>query len=58
LTKAGLFDELHLHIAPVLFGEGTRLFDPAVIGTRRIELENAGAIQTPAATHLILRRIK
>ncbi len=54
--KAGLVDEMHLHIAPVLLGVGTRLFDH--IGTEHIELENIGVSQTPAATHLRLRVIK
>lgn len=48
--KAGLLDELQIHLVPVLFGEGTRLFDD--LGNRRIELKKTSAIDTPGATHL------
>jgi dihydrofolate reductase len=48
--KAGLLDELQIHIVPVLFGEGTRLFDD--LGNRRIELKKTSTIDTPGATHL------
>jgi len=48
--QSKLFDELHIHIAPVLFAEGTRLFD--FIGKERIELNKLKTIDTPAATHI------
>jgi dihydrofolate reductase len=51
--KAGLVDEIHIHIAPVLFGAGTRLFD--ALGSQHIELENIQVIKTPAAVHLHYR---
>lgn len=54
--KANLIDELHIHIAPVLFGEGTRLFDH--IGGQHIELERLWTKETPAATHLKFRILK
>jgi dihydrofolate reductase len=54
--KAGLVDEMHIHIAPVLFGEGTRLFEH--IGTQHIELERIQTITTPGATHLRFRVLK
>jgi dihydrofolate reductase len=44
---AGLVDEISIHLVPVLFGAGTRLFDEVPA-----ELANIDAIQTPAATHL------
>ena len=50
--QAGLVDEISLHVVPVLLGAGTRMFDGL---DRPIELENAEALQTPAATHLRLR---
>lgn len=40
LLRAGLVDELHLRIVPVLLGEG-RSFAPAGIGDRRLELDRA-----------------
>jgi dihydrofolate reductase len=40
--KSQLVDEMHIHIAPVLFGEGTRLFEH--IGTQHIELERIQTI--------------
>ncbi|MBZ0284306.1 MAG: dihydrofolate reductase family protein [Anaerolineae bacterium] len=54
--KAGLVDELHIHIAPVLFGEGTRLFEH--IGAEPVELKLLENIQTPGATHLRFRVVK
>jgi dihydrofolate reductase len=51
--NAGLLDEISLHVAPVLLGEGTRLFeglDPA-----RVSLERAAATGSPAVAHLTYR---
>lgn len=53
--KAGLVDELRLHIPPVLFGTGTRLFEDT---GARIELERISQSETPAATHLRYRILK
>jgi dihydrofolate reductase len=50
---AGLVDELSLHIVPVLFGAGTRMFED--LGSGHLALEPVSAIQTPRATHLRLR---
>jgi dihydrofolate reductase len=54
--KAGLVDELFIHIAPVLFTEGTRLFDH--LGSKPIELEKISVIDTDEATHLRFRVMK
>jgi len=51
--KAGLVDEVYLHVVPVLLGEGMRLFD--AIGTDRIELEPITVINTPEVIHLRYR---
>ena len=50
---AGLVDELHLHVAPVLIGQGTRLFDH--LPDRMVELESTGVVDTPGMTHLSFR---
>ena len=50
---AGLVDELSLHVVPVLFGAGTRMFDN--LGDAHIALEPSATVQTPRATHLRLR---
>jgi dihydrofolate reductase len=50
---AGLVDEISIHLVPVLFGDGTRMFEH--LGGEHIQLETAGVIGTPAATHLRFR---
>ena len=54
--KAGLLDEFHLNIAPVLLGEGVRLFDH--LGSEPIHLERTRMLETPGATHLSFRVVK
>lgn len=51
--KAGLLDEIQIHVAPVLLGGGVRLFDD--LGPEQIELEPAGAIESDDVTHLRFR---
>ena len=58
VVAAGLLDELDLHIAPVLLGDGLRLFDPAVLGlgTREgIELTPIRVVEDPEVTHVRFR---
>jgi dihydrofolate reductase len=55
VLKAGLADELMLHVAPVLLADGTALF--AHIGGP-IQLENMEAVQSRYATHLRFRVVK
>jgi dihydrofolate reductase len=54
--KAGLIDEISIHLVPVLFGSGLRMFDQ--LGDRHIQLETVEVIQTPPATHLRFRVVK
>jgi dihydrofolate reductase len=53
--EAGLLDEVHIHIAPILLGSGTRLFEKE--NNRIIELTKINVIETPSATHLFLKPI-
>jgi dihydrofolate reductase len=50
---AGLLDEIQIHIAPMLLGDGIRLFDH--LGTGQIELETTRVIDSPGVTHLRFR---
>ena len=54
--RAGLLDELEIHLAPLLFGEGIRLFDK--MGPEHIELENMRVVTSPKVTHLRFRVAK
>jgi dihydrofolate reductase len=51
--RAGLVDELSIHLVPVLFGGGTRMFEHLDNG--HVQLETLGSFQTAAATHLRFR---
>src|SRR5215213_3246712 len=52
--KAGLLDELQLHVAPILLGNGVRLFENHV-GSNAPKLERTRVIESLAATHLRYR---
>lgn len=54
--KAGLVDELHLHLTPVLLNQGTRLF--AFLGNNHIELEARPPILTKGALHTTFDIVK
>jgi dihydrofolate reductase len=54
--KAGLVDEIQIHLVPVLLGEGIRLFEH--IGAGKIELEKTRVITAPDVTHLSFRVTK
>ena len=54
--RAGLIDEISIHLVPVLLGGGTRMFEH--LGGEHIQLENAGVIETPEATHLRFRVVE
>jgi dihydrofolate reductase len=48
--RAGLLDEMQIHLIPVLLGGGVRLFED--LGSEPIELTSTSSIGTPSATHL------
>jgi dihydrofolate reductase len=52
--KAGLLDELQLHVVPVLMGDGVRLFENH-LGDAQVELECTQVVESPAVTHLRYR---
>jgi hypothetical protein len=49
-------DELLIHVAPILIGDGVRLFDDA--GPDQVELEPIQVIESPTVTHLRYRVVK
>jgi dihydrofolate reductase len=50
---AGVLDELELHVVPVLFGQGRRLFDH--VGPEHIELERTRVLEGDGVTHIHYR---
>jgi dihydrofolate reductase len=54
--NAGLMDEIHVDVAPLLLGSGVRLFDNLV--KHPIELENIRVVEAPGVTHLGFRVVK
>ena len=56
---AGLLDEVHIDIMPVLFGGGLRLFDNIDnIGASHMALERMRVVEFSTRTHLIFRVVK
>ena len=55
--RAGLLDELQIHVVPLLLGDGVRLFEDHV-GGEPPELERTRVIDSPAVTHLGYRVVK
>lgn len=51
--RAGLLDEIQIHIVPVLLGAGLRLFEH--LGSEHMELESTRVIASPGVTHLRFR---
>jgi dihydrofolate reductase len=54
--RAGLLDEIQIHLVPVLLGSGVRLFDH--LGAKHIELESTQVVAAPGVTHLRYRVVK
>ncbi len=54
--QAGLIDEIHLHLVPVLLGAGIRLFNH--LEHENIALEKILVIDAPDVTHLRYRVVK
>jgi len=54
--RAGLLDEIHIDLVPVLLGGGVRLFDH--LGTGPMELESTRVIEGAGVTHLTFRVVK
>jgi dihydrofolate reductase len=54
--RAGLLDEIQIHLVPVLLGAGVRLFDH--LGAGRIELETMRVVEAPGVTHLRYRVVR
>jgi dihydrofolate reductase len=54
VLRAGLLDELELHIVPVLLGDGLRLFDAGLglADDEGIELTPLRVVDTPKLTHI------
>jgi dihydrofolate reductase len=54
--NAGLMDEIHLDVAPLLLGKGVRLFDHLDIDP--IQLERIRVVEAPGVTHFGFRIVE
>ena len=54
--RAGLLDEIQIHLIPILLGDGIRLFED--LGPDRIGLRRTSSIETPGATHFRFEVVK
>ncbi len=54
--KAGLLDEMQIHLIPILLGDGIRLFED--LDPEGIELRRTSSIETPSATHFRFEVVK
>ena len=54
--KAGLLEEITLHVAPVLLGGGVRLFEG--LGPDDAKLELVEVVESPAVTHVRYRVVR
>ena len=55
--RAGLIDELQLHVVPLLLGGGVRLFEDQG-GSAHVGVEQTRVIESPAVTHLRYRVVR
>lgn len=55
-VRAGLVDEIAIHVVPVLLGAGSRLFEH--LGPEAIELDRIELNASPHATHLRFRVVR
>jgi dihydrofolate reductase len=54
--RAGVLDEIHVDLVPILLGGGVRLLEH--VGTELIELESTRVIEGSGVTHLTFRVVK
>lgn len=54
--RAGLIDEMHIAIAPIVLGDGERLFEG--VNLRSLGYECTRFVASEKATHVVLRRQK
>lgn len=52
--KAGLIDEMQIHLVSILLGDGLRLFDQQ----QPVKLERTRVLESPGVTHLQFRVVK
>jgi dihydrofolate reductase len=53
---AGVLDEIEIHLVPVLFGQGRRLFDG--LDAEQIELERTRVLEGDGVTHMHFRVVR
>ena len=55
--RAGMLDEMRIHVAPVLLGAGTRLFEDDMASALP-RIERAKIVESPRAAHLTYRVVR